>query len=91
MMQIHLIFADTLFQAWFQDTPTDGHKVLWNGHCVDLPSGTRQEFHGWTEEQMGAVVALITTDTWSPDMTKWLYETAEPLVKDWPRECRPIP
>mgnify|MGYP000387843075 CR=1 FL=1 len=57
-----------------------------SGECFDSRNLVKSEY---TETEIHAVLALAIDDQ-HPDAEK-LYPIAEEVVKDWPKECRPMP
>ncbi|KKQ34588.1 MAG: hypothetical protein US52_C0053G0011 [candidate division WS6 bacterium GW2011_GWA2_37_6] len=61
----------------------------WTIFCEDEPSGRIHVFRNLSDIQAGAIIGLaIGSDELEG---KSLYEIAEPLMIDCPKECRPIP
>lgn len=85
MYHMTFVFCDTTIIA----TMKNGK---WQGTCYDTLSGKSQDFT-WTMEEFTAIIALALN---GEDMNyrinvRECYAIAEPLVKDWPVEARPIP
>lgn len=98
-MRILTIFEDTMIDAKLSSpnaavaTGFESGEMRWLGECVDLMTGKEMAF-SWTNDQMSAVIALamgVGEEDTPGFNAKNLYAIAEPLFKDWPKECRPIP
>lgn len=85
MMHITMLMENTFLIA----TRSPGE---WHGTCYDTQTGKSIPFT-WTDNEFEAIVALMIgdEDRRSEEMTSRLYEIAEPLIKNWPPEVRPIP
>jgi hypothetical protein len=106
MLKVLLILEDGILDAEF-NTPDPltpdafPNSGLWRIRSADSLTGKQIEEH-ITTEQLGAIVALavggeegIFNHANAPvgdhNLSNQLYAVAEPVVKDWPKECRPIP
>lgn len=61
--------------------------------CTDQLTG-KVATGKWTVEQLCAVLTLAQgagEEKWDGYWPEKLYAVVEPLFKDWPTECRPVP
>jgi len=84
MIKICLVLEDTKLEA-----ERDNDTALWNGTSSDVLTGKKQDF-SLTDDQMSAIVFLGMAGDEKPE-AEALYRIAEPALKNWPIECRPIP
>ena len=64
----------------------------WTLRTVDGPTGKTHKWTNLTDEQIAAVVALaLAGDFTSQNITKALYDIAEPLMTGVDNQVRPIP
>lgn len=96
MLKVLLILEDSILDAKF-----DKESGKWKVSAADNHTGMEHQAEV-TTEQLGAIAALgiggedgifdpaarINQDH---TLNHQLYDVAEVAVKDWPRECRPIP
>jgi hypothetical protein len=86
--EVVFIGADIAFEAVYD---VNG---LWNVHCIGWEN-VETSATGWTTKQVGAVLFLMVgcgeEGGVDEELTELMYKIAEPLIKDWPKECRPIP
>lgn len=79
----------TLAAEWCGD-PT----VHWHVAVKDALSG-KEMSASWSYQELGAVLYLMAgtgeDDRTDQELVSLMYAIAEPLVKDWPQEVRPIP
>ena len=65
---------------------------FWNLQVMDGLTGRTHKWTDLTDEQIAAVVALaLAGDFTSQDITKALYDIAEPLMAGIDNAVRPIP
>ena len=83
-MNIDITIEDLIFHAEY-----DG--VSWRGYVHNTNVGLFHEFIGWSTPAVGAVVHLMIVGDDNTEHAKELYMLAEPLLKDFPVECRIIP
>lgn len=87
MLHMTLLLADTTIIA------TVGDQQTWHVQVADNVTG-KCEFAIWTNEQFATIVALalgVGEDKAKGFVTDDLYAVAEPLLKGWQPEVRPIP
>lgn len=62
------------------------NKLVWRGKVTDTFSKTTHLFE-LSADDMGIVIGAFVAGADSGT----LYQAAAQIVKDWPRECRPVP
>ena len=94
MLHFTVILCDTILIATMeQQQPVDERRHDWLITVTDARTG-KTASGKWTPEQLCAVLTLAQgagEEKWSGYWAEKLYAIAEPLFKDWPAECRPIP
>ena len=86
----HALSAEEILKLHESGTPAPPNLSVVGSDNFTGKSGTAK----WTPQQLCAVIALAFgagEEKWLGYDVDALYATAEPLFKDWPAECRPIP
>jgi hypothetical protein len=87
MLTINIRLEDSILIANYN------HETnKWDGFVTDLLSRKVQEFSGWSGPQMASLCGLSVCGGELPQpVVDGMYAAVEPLIKDWPPECRTIP
>jgi hypothetical protein len=90
MLKFFLILEDLVLTADYIDSP-DLAPNSWSLEIHDRVSGQSMRSR-LSPQEMAALQYLIALGDDSKDLiSKAMSGLLEPVMKDWPKECRPIP
>lgn len=93
MLHIMMTLEDTLFEAERVHDPESQDPPVWKGRAFDSFSGKEHSF-ALPDHVIAALSYLALggeNSGLNSEMVLRAYETVEPFLAGWPKECRPIP